>query len=99
MMGLKWTEIALEDYDDCIKYVEKKFSEKKVIEFINEMEHTFDLVLKNPTTFPHSEYKNIRFVVVIKPITLFYTILNSDTVQIVRIWNNRKDKSSSKISL
>lgn len=59
-MDLKWTEIALEDYDACIKYVENKFSEKKAFEFINEMNHTFDLILKNPTTFPHSDYKNIR---------------------------------------
>lgn len=48
-MNLIWTEPALNDYDECITYLEQK-------------------------------------------ITIFYTLHNEDTVQIIRIWNNRKDR-------
>lgn len=99
MMDLDLTRTAIEEYDDCIKYVEKKFSEKRTFEFILEMEHTFDLICKNPYTFPKSDYNDIRYVVVMKPITIFYTILDEKTVQILNVWNNRKDKSDSKIKI
>ena len=97
MMDFDITRTAIEEYEECIRYVEKKFSEKKAIEFVLEMENTFELICKNPNTFPKSDYKDIRYVVVMKPITIFYTILDGKTVQVVNIWNNRKDKNDSKI--
>ena len=96
-MKLDWTLIALEDYNDCIEYVEKKFSEKDVFKFIQKMDHTLGLIASNPYTFPQSDYRDVRFVVVIKPITIFYTIPDQKTVQIIRIWNNRKEKNETKI--
>ncbi len=97
MMDFDITRTAIEEYEECIRYVEKKFSENKAIEFVLEMEATFDLICKNPNTFPKSDYKDIRYVVVMKTITIFFTILDTKTVQVVNIWNNRKDKSDSKI--
>ena len=97
MMDFDITRTAIQEFEECIRYVEKKFSEKKAIQFVLDVEHTFDLICKNPTTFPKSEYKDIRYVVVMKPITIFYTILDEKTVQVVNIWNNRKDKNETKI--
>jgi plasmid stabilization system protein ParE len=78
MLDIEFAKTALDEYDDCIKYVEKKFSEKRALEFVLEMNYNFDLICKNPTTFPKSNYKNIRYVVVMKPITIFYTILKKE---------------------
>ena len=97
MMDFDITRTAIQEFEECIRYVEKKFSEKKAIQFVLEVENTFDLICKNPNTFPNSEYKDIRYVVVMKPITIFYTILDEKTVQVVNIWNNRKDKNETKI--
>ena len=69
-MNLDWTEIAIDDYDQCILYLEKKLSEREVYKFIDLMDHTLELICKNPTTFPKSEYIDIRYVVVMKPITI-----------------------------
>lgn len=97
MLDFDITQTALEEFEECINYVEKKFSAKKAIQFVLEVENTFDLICKNPNTFPKSDYKDIRYVVVMKPITIFYTILDEKTVQVVNIWNNRKDKNETKI--
>lgn len=99
MLSIDWTEIALNDYHECIEYVENNFSEKKTFDFIQKMDYTINLISKNPNTFPKSEYKNIRYIVVMKPITLFYTISDKKTIQIVRVWNNRKNKSNFKIKI
>jgi plasmid stabilization system protein ParE len=97
MMDFDITRTAIQEFEECIRYVEKKFSEKKAIQFVLEVENTFDLICKNPNTFPKSDYKDIRYVVVMKPITIFHTILDEKTVQVVNIWNNRKDKNETKI--
>lgn len=97
MMDLDFTRTALEEYNDCVNYVEKNFSEKRAFEFVLEMDYNFDLICKNPNTFPMSDYKDIRYVVVMKPITIFYRVIDNKTVQIVNVWNNRKDKNDSKI--
>jgi plasmid stabilization system protein ParE len=96
-MDLEITRTAIEEFEECIKYVEENFSSKKAMDFVLKMEHTFNLICKNPTAFPLSDYHDIRYVVVIKSITVFYTINNEKTVQVVNIWNNRKDKNESKI--
>ena len=98
-MQIEWTELALEDYSNCITYLEENFSDKKVNEFIKEVNFHINLISKNPYTFPLSEYKNIRYLVIIKPITLFYFIKENTSIQIIRIWNNRKNKSRKIISL
>ena len=97
MMDLEFTKTAIEDYDDCIQYVANKFSEKRALKFVLEMKHNLELICKNPKAFPKSDYKDIRYVVVMKPITIFYTIVNENKVQIISIWNNRKEKNYSKI--
>ena len=53
-MDFDITRTAIAEFEECIRYVEKKFSEKKAIQFVLDVEHTFDLICKNPTTFPRS---------------------------------------------
>lgn len=91
-MNLIWTELALKDYDLCINYLEKKFSEKEIIKFIFQMDYTINLILKNPTSFPNSNYKDIRYTLVIPQVTLFYKVIDSNAIQIIRIWQNRMNK-------
>ena len=55
MMDFDITRTAIQEFEECIRYVEKKFSEKKAIQFVLEVENTFDLICKNPNTFPKSD--------------------------------------------
>jgi plasmid stabilization system protein ParE len=96
-MKLVWTKNALNDFSECIIYLEKYFSEKTIIKFIAEVEYCLKLVTKNPQTFPLSDYKEIRYVVIIPNITLFFKIKNETEIIVVRIWNNKKNKSRNKI--
>ncbi|MEN9445782.1 MAG: hypothetical protein RL728_294 [Bacteroidota bacterium] len=92
-MQITWTEIALDDYDECICYLENYFSEKEILNFIFQMDYSINLIQKNPFTFPISDYKNVRYLVVIPQITIFYSVQN-DKIHLLRVFSNRKQKPS-----
>lgn len=96
-MNLIWSKHALNDYSECITYLEQNFSEQTVFKFVKDIEKCRQLLVNNPETFPLSTYKNTRYLVVIPHVTIFYTIKNNYEIQLVRIWNNRKNKSRKKI--
>lgn len=73
------------------------FRKKTILKFIAEVEYSLKLVCKNPQTFPISDYKEIRYVVVIPNIIIFFKVKNKSEIFIVRIWNNKKNKSRKKI--
>ena len=92
-MQIIWTEIALDDYDECICYLENYFSEKEILNFIFQMDYSMNLIHKNPFTFPISDYKNVRYLVVIPQVTIFYSV-HEDKIFILRVFSNRKQKPS-----
>jgi plasmid stabilization system protein ParE len=96
-MDLVWSKNALNDFSECITYLEKYFSEKTILKFIAEIEYSLKLVTKNSQTFPISDYKEIRYVIVIPNITIFFKVKNESEIFIVSIWNNKKNKSRNKI--
>lgn len=96
-MNLIWSKHALNDYSECISYLEENFSEKTILKFIAEIDKSLKLIIQHPESFPISTYKNIRYLVVIPHITIFYLIKNQNEVQLVRMWNNRKNKPKRKI--
>ncbi len=93
-MQLIWTELALDDYDNCINYLEKYFSEKVVKDFLFMLEKNCSLILQNPTTFPLTGIENTRTILIIPEVSIFYSIKNENEILIIRIWNNRKNKKN-----
>jgi hypothetical protein len=41
---------------------------------------------------PISEYKNVRYLVIIPQVTIFYSINDNDCIYILRVFSNRKNK-------
>jgi plasmid stabilization system protein ParE len=81
-MNLLWSKNATHDYIECISYLEKYFSKNTILKFIAEVEHSIRLISKNPETFPLSDYKKIRFIIVIPNITIFYLTKNETDIVI-----------------
>jgi hypothetical protein len=46
-MKIIWTELALDDYDKCIIYLEKYFSDKVVHDFLFMVDESCLLITKN----------------------------------------------------
>jgi len=95
-MKIEWTLASKNDYWQNIEYLELHWSEKEVVKFIEEIQYSLNLLLKENVLFIKSDYPNIYKMVVIKQITLYYSVENH-TIYLLRFWNNYQDLSNFKL--
>jgi hypothetical protein len=95
-MKIEWTLLSKNDYWQNIEYLESYWSEKEVLDFINKVDHCLHLLAKENVTFIKSDYINIYKMVIIKQITIYYSIEN-ETLYLLRFWNNYQDLMNFKI--
>ena len=95
-MKLIWSELAKLDYWSNIDYLLEEFGEKEASAFISKVEETVIRVDRSPELFPHADYKNLQFVVIVPKITLFYRVKDESVIELIRFWNNTRDPNSFK---
>jgi hypothetical protein len=95
-MKIEWTQASKIDYWQNIEYLENYWSEKEVLNFIIEVDYCLNLLTKENVAFTKSEYKNVYKMVIIKQITIYYSIKN-DIIYLLRFWNNYQDLTSFKL--
>ncbi|WP_291099052.1 MULTISPECIES: type II toxin-antitoxin system RelE/ParE family toxin [unclassified Flavobacterium] len=95
-MKIDWTLLSRNDYFQNIEYLENCWSEKEVYNFINEVDFSINLLLKGNLIFSKSDYPDVYKMVIIKQITLYYSIEN-ETIYLLRFWNNYQNLSNFKI--
>lgn len=88
-----WSPQALEDYFQNIEYLELKWSNKEVRNFIEATDAAISIISKSPNTFRFADYNDVRQVPIMPQITLFYRA-NSHSVQLIRFWNNYQNPES-----
>jgi plasmid stabilization system protein ParE len=92
-----WTDHALSELKNTIEFLENKWTEKELKNFFQELEHTIEIISKNPDLFQVSEKKkNIRRAIIAQYNTLYYQTKN-DTVHILSLFSNRQDPNNLKI--
>ncbi|TVZ28078.1 plasmid stabilization system protein ParE [Gillisia sp. Hel_I_86] len=86
-----WTDHAISELKDTIEHLEEKWTEKELSNFSEELDHTIELISKNPELFQvSSKKKEVRRAVVARYNNLYYRTKN-DTVEILSIFSNRQD--------
>ena len=95
-MKIDWTLASKNDYWQNIEYLENHWSEKEVLNFINEIDYSINLLTKGNVIFTKSDYPNVYKMVIIKQITIYYSIEN-ETIYLLRFWNNYQDLSNFKL--
>ena len=83
-----WSQPAIDDYWQNIDYLHENWTEQVVQNYINAVDRHLDIISKNPITFNLTEYRNVRSVLIVKQIRLFYRIPDNNTVELIRFWNN-----------
>lgn len=89
-MEIIWSPQSKKDYWQNIDYLEAEWTFKDVINFIEKVDQTLNLLLQNNIEFISTNYKNINKVVILKQITLYYRI-NNDKIELLRFWNTYQD--------
>ena len=95
-MKIEWTLASKNDYWQNIEYLENHWSEKEVLNFINEIDYSLNLLAKGNVIFTKSDYPDVYKMVITKQITIYYSIEN-ETIYLLRFWNNYQDLSNFKL--
>ncbi len=92
-----WTDHAISELKDTIEYLGKNWTERELSNFSEELDHTVELISKNPELFQVSKKKKgVRRAVVARYNNLYYRTKN-DTVEILSLFSNRQDPDKIKI--
>ena len=91
-----WSPQAKRDYWQNIDYLELKWSIQDVLNFIEKVDYTIQLITKNNTLFTATNYKSVHKVVITKQITLYYRI-TSTNIELLRFWNTYQDLENFKL--
>ncbi len=95
-MNVIWSPQSKKDFWQNIDYLEAEWTFQDVINFIEKVENTIDLLQKKNITFISTNYKNVNKVVIIRQITLYYK-LNSEKLELLRFWNTYQDLENFKL--
>jgi len=91
MRQIKWNKLARDDYFDNIDFLLKNWSEIEAQNFIDEVDEVIFILRKGKVDYQETDYLNIRRCVIRKQITLFYKIIDTEHVELLRFWNNDQD--------
>jgi plasmid stabilization system protein ParE len=92
-----WTQNAVEELKGIVGYLEENWTEKELRNFAHELDHTIELISKNPELFQASKVKkDIRRAVIAKYTNLYYKT-SSDSVEILSLFSNRQSSDKLKI--
>lgn len=91
-----WSPQAKRDYWQNIDYLELKWSVQDVLNFIEKVDYTIQLIAKNNTLFITTNYKSVHKVVITKQITLYYRV-TSTNIELLRFWNTYQDLENFKL--
>jgi plasmid stabilization system protein ParE len=99
-MGYKyklfWTDEALRNLDQILKYLEQNWTQKEVDHFKNRLSSQLDIILRFPFIFPKSDKQpRLRKSVLSKQTTIFYEIKRS-VIYVVYLFDNRQDPNKLK---
>ncbi|MFV8344827.1 type II toxin-antitoxin system RelE/ParE family toxin [Flavobacterium sp. ZB4P13] len=95
-MKIEWTLASKNDHWQNIEYLEEHWSEKEALNFIYEVDYSLNLLARENVVFTKSDYINVYKMVIIKQITIYYSIQN-ETIYLLRFWNNYQDLSNFKL--
>ena len=95
-MNVIWSPQSRKDYWQNIEYLEAEWTFQDVENFIEKVDDTILLLLKNNIKFISSNYKNVDKVFITKQITLYYRT-NKNVIELLRFWNTYQDIENFKL--
>ncbi|GLU44983.1 type II toxin-antitoxin system RelE/ParE family toxin [Allomuricauda sp. NBRC 101325] len=92
-----WTQNAITELTGIIAYLEVNWTEREIRNFFGSLDHTIELISKNPELFQLSKNKkDIRRAVIAKYTSLYY-LTKSDSVEILSLFSNRQSPDKIKL--
>ena len=93
MAEVIWLPQAENDLDEILRYLQQKWGERVLEEFIVKLERIIKLICEQPTMFRHSSKMNIHQVLVTKHNLLFYRI-KENNIEILTLFDTRRNPTT-----
>jgi plasmid stabilization system protein ParE len=94
---VRWTTEAGETFDAVIEFLENRWTEREVINFVKETNHLIDQITKHPEMCKSSSKKDIRVGFIAPQTSLFYKIIAAEQlILLLSFWDNRQDPAKRK---
>ncbi|WP_246054082.1 MULTISPECIES: type II toxin-antitoxin system RelE/ParE family toxin [Antarcticibacterium] len=85
------------EIEDTIEYLEKNWTERELKKFSQELDHTIELISKNPAPFPTSKQKKTARRAVVAKFNNLYYRQNNETIEILSLFSNRQNPNKIRI--
>jgi plasmid stabilization system protein ParE len=91
-----WSNEAELTFENNLKYLERAWNTKTILEFIDRVDDILKKISSNPKLFPHYRKKdNIHKCVITRQITVYYKI-NKSSITLLTFWNTYQDDNQPK---
>ncbi|WP_262707322.1 type II toxin-antitoxin system RelE/ParE family toxin [Flagellimonas marinaquae] len=88
---------AISELEGIVAYLEEHWTERELTNFSRELDHTVELISRNPELFQASSArKDIRRAVIAKYTNLYYR-MGENTVVILSLFSNRQHPDKLKL--
>ncbi|WP_052143687.1 type II toxin-antitoxin system RelE/ParE family toxin [Wocania ichthyoenteri] len=96
-MQVAWTKQAEDSFNETVDYLLEAWTVKEANNFIELVEAIVYKIELNPKLFKVSIFdKESREVVITKHTSMFYRLLNKNTIEVEYFWNNYRNPKIQK---
>lgn len=88
-MRVEWSDTAIKNYRENIKYLLEEWNYKVMVHFIDETDNCISTIQKFPGVGSYDERLGFNKFLVVEQIYLFYEVIN-DILYIHNVWNNKR---------
>ena len=85
-----WSPKANHIYQQILKYLQEKWTEREINNFIKRTEAVLSFINQNPLLYRYSKQNNSYKCVVTEQTSLIYQI-NQDKIELLFFWDNRQN--------
>lgn len=90
-----WTPEADKEFQRIITYLEKEWSEKEIIQFVETTDKIIDYISEYPLMFRKTDKRNVHEALVTEHNLLVYKVYK-DRIDLITFWDTRRDPEKKK---
>ena len=92
-LTLFWSETAKISYYEIIEFISKRWGQKIIVRFDQQVQEQLTLIQKHPYLWKESEKIRLARKCQINPLITLYYRINDQRVELLLFWDNRKNPS------
>ncbi|MEM9896950.1 MAG: type II toxin-antitoxin system RelE/ParE family toxin [Bacteroidota bacterium] len=85
-----WSPLSKEEYAELLKYLEAEYGLESALKFMDKMDEVVASISRFPESGRMTKKKKVRLCVITSQTSLIY-VVNEDRIDILHLWDTRRD--------